>query len=106
LEWREAGEAALLSNPPPDCREDRWAMALRGLHRFIAEGWADRAALMDWTRAELYRVPTLWSRVDLAGAALLIGDRRVIAVTESNIVLEASEKSRLKFRRVGRAHLA
>jgi FGGY-family pentulose kinase len=33
--------------------------------------------MLDWTPEELYRVPPLWSRIDLTGAALLVGFRRV-----------------------------
>jgi hypothetical protein len=50
LEWREAAKAALTSWPPPDIREDRWAEALQGLHRFVVEGWADKAAVLGWSR--------------------------------------------------------
>jgi hypothetical protein len=106
LEWREAAKAALRSRPPPDVREDRWAQALRGLHRFVVDGWADKATVLGWSKNELYRVPFLWARVDLCGAALLIGDRRVAAVTEASIAIAARAGSTLKFRRIGREHLA
>jgi hypothetical protein len=106
LEWREAAKAALAAAAPVDCSEDRWTTAVRGLHRFVVEGWGDRAALMGWTKDELYRVPPLWSRIDLTGAALLIGQSRVIAVTEASIAIETLSGSRLKFRRIGREHVA
>jgi hypothetical protein len=106
LEWREAARTALLSNAPADCLEERWTEAMRGLRRFVVEGWGDRATLLGWTRDELYRVPPCWRRVDLTGAALLIGQSRVIAVTEASIVIETLSGSRLKFRRIGREHLA
>jgi hypothetical protein len=102
LEWREAAKATLAAAAPDDCSEDRWTNAMRGLHRFVVEGWADRAALMGWTKDELYRVPRFWSRVDLTGAALLIGQSRVIAVTEASIVIETQSGLQLKFRRIGR----
>ena len=57
-------------------RESAWALALQGLKGFIFSGWGDQARLLGWTAAELYRVPPVWARVDLCGAALLIGDRR------------------------------
>jgi hypothetical protein len=60
---------------------------------------------MGWSPEELYRVPPLWRRVDLTGAALLIGESQVIGVTEASVVVEAPSGSRLKFRRVGREHL-
>ena len=58
---------------------------------------ADRRRYSGWTAVESYRVPPVWARVDLAGAALLIGDRRVIAVTESSLSIEALSGSRRKF---------
>jgi hypothetical protein len=48
----------------------------------------------------------VWSRVDLTGAALLIGDRRVIAVTAASIAIATWSGSQLKFRRLGREHVA
>jgi hypothetical protein len=59
---REAAWATLYAKPLPDCREDHWTEAIRGLHRFIVEGWGDRAALMSWSADELYRVPPSWRR--------------------------------------------
>jgi hypothetical protein len=57
---RETARAALYAEPPSDCREDRWTEAMCGLHRFIVEGWGDRAALIgcgsDW------RDPTHWTK--------------------------------------------
>jgi hypothetical protein len=105
LAGREAAKAALNATPPPDCMEERWADALRGLHRFVVEGWADRATLFGWSAVELYRVPPVWSRVDLTGAALMIGERKVVAVTEASIAIETRPGSRLKFRRIGREHV-
>jgi hypothetical protein len=106
LEWREAAKATLAAAPPDDCSEDRWTIAMRGVRRFVVESWGDRAALMGWTKDELYRVPPCWHRVDLTGAALLVGQSRVIAVTEASIVIETLSGSRLKFRRIRREHVA
>ena len=106
LAAREAAEEVLSASPPTDCPEKRWREATRGLERFLAEGWGDKAALIGWTSEELYRVPPLWSRIDLTGAALLVGYRRVTAVTADNIVIESRSASQLRFRRIGREHLA
>jgi hypothetical protein len=106
LAAREAAQTALSASPPADCPDDRWGEATRGLDRFLAGGWGDKAALLGWAAEELYRLPPLWSRIDLTGAALLVGFRRVIAVTADNIVIESRAGSRLKFRRIGREHLA
>ena len=106
LAGREAAKATLDAKAPPDCSAERWSKALHGLQSFVSKGWGDQAALLGWTTVELYRVPPLWSRIDLTGAAFLIGGRRVIAVTEASILIETPSGSRLKFRRVGREHLA
>ena len=106
LAGREAARAALNAPAPPDCMPQRWIAAQGALQRFVSDGYGDQAAILGWTADELYRVPPLWSRVDLAGAALLLADRRVVAVTESSIAIETRSGSRLKFRRIGREHLA
>ena len=104
-DWREH-IASLLSRPCPDgVSAERWTRAREGAERF-AQQWAVQAMRLGWTAVELYRVPPQWSRIDLTGAALLIGDRQVIAVTEASIVIETPSGARLKFRRLGREHLA
>jgi hypothetical protein len=99
---RETLHAATYHGPP----ESRWEHAMRGLRRFVGEGWGDQACLFGWSKEELYRVPAFWSQIHLTGAALLICDRRVIAVTSDNIVIRTSAGSELRFRRIGREHLA
>ena len=85
LAGRVAARAIIhTAEPPPDCSPQRWVVARRGLKRFLDEGWGDQATLLGWTLEELYAVPPVWPRVDLCGAALLIADRRVVAVTEAN----------------------
>ena len=106
LARREAAKIATNAEPPPDCLPRRWTEAQDGLRRFINDGYGDQATLLGWTVDELYRVPPVWARVDLTGAALLIADRGVVAVTEASIVIETLSGSRLKFRRIGREHLA
>src|SRR6516225_2366167 len=76
LEWREAAREALSAAPPSDCaeqfaprvygvRKPMWDLVQDGLRRFCAQGWGDKACLLGWTKDELYRVPSLWARVDL-----------------------------------------
>jgi hypothetical protein len=86
--------------------QNEWATAIDGLKRFVVEGWGDQACLLGWSKAELYRRPWKWAHVHLTGAALLIGDRKIIAVTGDNIVVKTQAGSILKFRRIGREHLA
>jgi hypothetical protein len=106
LAGREAAKIAANAEPPPDCLPRRWTEAQDGLQRFVADGWGDQASLLGWSPEELYRVPPVWARVDLTGAALLIAGRRVVCVTESAIAIETPSGSRLKFRRIEREHLA
>ena len=106
LAGREAAKIATNASPPPDCMPRRWTEAQDGLRRFVNDGWGDQVALLGWTAEELYRVPPLWSRIDLKGAALLVGYRRVTAVTADNIAIELRPGSQLRFRRIGREHLA
>jgi hypothetical protein len=106
LSAREAAMSTLAAMPPDNCSDVHWAGALRGLKCFVDAGWSDKAALLGRTAVELYRAPPVWSRIDLTGAALLIGDRRILAVTEASIVIETPSGAPLKFRRLGREHLA
>jgi hypothetical protein len=77
---------------------DLWAESVLGLMRFVVGGWAAKAEQAGWTDEELYRMPPLIARVDLTGAALLIGgDHRVVDVTEHSIVIETQSGSRLRF---------
>jgi hypothetical protein len=69
LAGREAAKATLDAEPPPDCSEERWARALHGLQTFVDQGWGDQSLLLGWIAEELYRVPPVWSRIDLTGAA-------------------------------------
>ena len=70
---------------PSDASDAQWQAALRGLQRFVAAGHGDQAEAAGWSRDELYAAPPLWARVDLTGAALLVGDNAVVAVTPSEI---------------------
>jgi hypothetical protein len=106
LAGREAARSALDATAPPDCLPQRWVAAQESLRRFVRDGWCDQAALLGWTADELYRVPPLWSRVDVTGAALLVGERRIVALTDASLAIETPSGSRLKFRRIGREHLA
>jgi hypothetical protein len=63
----------------------RWKAALRGLRAFLANGYGDEAERLGWPRNELYAVPPVWARVDLCGAALLVGDCEVVEVTAKAI---------------------
>ena len=93
-------EAEVLRAPrPPDVTEAHWEVALRGLRSFLANGHGDEAERLGWLKDELYAVPAVWSRVDLCGAALLIGDREVIGITPNEIRIRTASGSTLAFYR-------
>jgi hypothetical protein len=106
LKARRAAETAMRAERPDDCWMHRWTEAQRGLVGFIHDGWGDRAALLGWTPEELYGLPVLWSQIHLTGCAWLIGDKRVVAVSEASIAIETHSGAHLKFRRIGRKHIA
>ena len=106
LAGRVAARAIInTAEPPSDCSPQRWEVARRGLRRFMKDGWGDQAALLGWTPEELYAVPVVWGRVDLCGAALLIADRRVVAITEATITTVGVTGSHLKFYRAPRTRV-
>jgi hypothetical protein len=100
LALRKAAQPSFAAERPRGARATEWADALRGLKKFLADGWGDQAALLGWTAAELYAVPRVWARVDLTGAALLVGRWQVVDVdAEAIIVKPPWSDSRLKLYR-------
>jgi hypothetical protein len=93
-EQRQAVVTAIVSSAidcrPADVGEAHWRMALIGLRKFVADGWLDEARRCGWPDAELLTVPPLWSRVDLCGVGLLIGDREVVEVTPAEIRIKTA----------------
>jgi hypothetical protein len=84
---------------PPDVSGDQWRTAIGGLKVFLLAGHGDEAERLGWPKDELYRVPPLWSRVDLCGAGLLIGDREVVGITATEIRIKTASGSTLAFYR-------
>jgi hypothetical protein len=74
-------------------------IARDGCDRFVAEGWAEKARAQGWSKRELFALPECWSRIDQCGVAWLIGERRVIEVTEHAITIETASGARLGFYR-------
>ena len=99
LEGREAARAALNAEPPLDCSPQRWAAARLGLQNFVVRNWGDQAILLGWSIQELYNVPELWGQIHLTGAALLLDDRKVVAITAELIATASPRGVVLKFRR-------
>jgi hypothetical protein len=84
---------------PHDVNDAGWDVAMRGLRTFLATGKADDALRLGWTEGELFRVPPVWTRVDLCGTALLIGDREVTGITSSAIQIKTASGATQSFYR-------
>ena len=84
---------------PPDVTHDQWQTAVDGLRVFLLAGWGDEAARLGWPCDELYRVPPLWTRLDLCGVGLLIGDCEVTDITAEAIRIKTASGSSQSFRR-------
>ena len=95
----EAKAEVLRAPRPPDVTDGRWETALDGLRAFIGNGYADEAQRLGWPRDELFAVPPLWARVDLCGAALLIGDREVVDITSNEIRIKTASGATTAFYR-------
>ena len=106
LEGREAARAALNAEPPLDCSPQCWAAARLGLQNFVVGNWGDQAILLGWSIQELYNVPELWGQIHRCGCALLLNDRKVVAVTAESIAIASLHGAVLKFRRAGKELIA
>jgi hypothetical protein len=100
LALREGAQPALTAGRPLGARAAEWADALRGLKKFVSDGWADQALLAGWSADELYRVRSRWARIDECGAAILIGRWQVVDVDAEAITVKPPWSSaQLKFYR-------
>jgi hypothetical protein len=100
LALRKAAQPAFAAERPRGARAVEWVDALRGLKKFLADGWGDQAALLGWSTAELYAVPRVWARADLTGVALLVGRWQVVDVDAEAIAIKPPwSDSRLKLYR-------
>jgi hypothetical protein len=97
-EHRAILEAAMRRRPN-DVRDAQWEVAIGGLRAFLRDGHGAEAERLGWPPDELYHVPELWSQIHLTGAALLIGDREVTAVTADKIQIKSESGSILSFYR-------
>jgi hypothetical protein len=84
---------------PADATNRQWRDAIEGLESFLLSGWGDEALHLGWPHDELYAVPPLWSRVDLCGVGLAIGDREVVSIAADRIQIKAPSGSVLSFYR-------
>ena len=79
---------------------------MSGVRTFLATGGADEAMRLGWPHEELFTVPPLWSRVDLCGAGLLIGDREVADITADAIKIKTASGATLSLYRRPQPDLA
>jgi hypothetical protein len=94
LQWARERHAPFLREvkaaKPTDVDARPWQRAIEGLESFLFSGWADEALRLGWPEDELFRVPKLWSQINLCGLALLIGDHTFTEVTASRIGIKTS----------------
>jgi hypothetical protein len=90
---------ALEAQRPPDEAGYKWRTAMEGLEVFLLSGQGDEALRLGWPHDELYAVPPVWSRVDLCGCALLIGDREVISIEANRIQIKTASGAAQSFYR-------
>jgi hypothetical protein len=100
LAMHEAAQPAFAAERPRGARGGEWADALRGLKRFLADGWGDQAMLLGWVPGQLFAVPPVWARIELTGVALLVGRWQVVDVDAAAITIKPPwSESQLKFHR-------
>ena len=99
LDRKGADAAIAAAKAPPDVTPAQWQEAIDGLWVFVAAGHAAAAEAAGWLRGELFAVPPRWSRVDLCGAGLAIGDREVVDVTSAEIRIRTASGATLAFYR-------
>jgi hypothetical protein len=101
-EWAE-GVSRLRTMPTPTTvSTSAWAVLLRASDRFASEGHALTAAALGWTALDMWgcHAHRPAQRVDLAGAAWLIGESEIAAITQHTIALRQSRTdSQLTFYR-------
>jgi hypothetical protein len=91
--------ASIRAKRSPDVSDAQWKVATDSLKAFLLSGQADEALRLGWPHDELFAVPPLWSRVDLCGVALLIGDREVVSVAPDKIQVKTASGATLSFYR-------
>ena len=86
----------LCALPASSARERRHT-AVNGMRSFLDLGHGAEAERLGWPHDELFRVPPVWARVDLCGAALLIGDREVVDITATEIRIKTASGATTAF---------
>jgi hypothetical protein len=99
---REGANAAVATaeaSAPADVAPTTWREAIDGLWVFVAAGHGAEALRLSWPPNELFAVPPVWSRVDLCGVGLLIGDREVVSVAADKIQIKTASGATQSFYR-------
>ena len=85
-DWRER-HRELSSSPCPDgLSPDRWTVILGGVESFSRD-WAVEAMSLGWSLEDLFALREPFANVSLQGAAWLVGDSTVTAVTAAAVTL-------------------
>ena len=84
---------------PADATDRQWRDAIEGLESFLLSGWGDEALRLNWSEAELFRAPQLWSQIHLCGVGLLVGNRTITEVTSTEIRIKTASGAKQSFYR-------
>ena len=79
--------------------DGQWKVAIEGLKRFLEAGHGAEAERLGWPHDELFAVLPVWSRGDLTGVGLAVGDREVTSITSSAIRIKTASGATLSFYR-------
>ncbi len=100
--WTQ-GVADLLALPrPASCPEARWNVLREDAYHFL-RGHAAQAHALDWTEYDLFGVhpERPWARFDCMGLVPVLDSARVTALSDTAVVIEKPNGSRVTFHRRG-----
>ena len=87
---------------PASCPEERWNVLREDSYTFLRD-WAARAHDLGWAEYDLFGVhpERPWVRFDVMGFVPLLNGTRVIALSDTEAVIEKPSGARVTFRRRG-----
>jgi hypothetical protein len=94
-DWAEGAAKLRAMEPPAAVSPAAWTALLRASDRFLNEGHAAKAAASGWTALDVWgcHAHQPVHRLDLAGAAWLIGDSEIAAIGPHTIALRNARSS-------------
>jgi hypothetical protein len=99
--WAEALTRLDPSRPPSDVSPKRWLRFIDDCGRFLDNGWAARAAELNWHPLDLFGCDRErpFARLDHAGLLWLLDGRPLLALTADTAAIATPSGGSLTFRR-------